>query len=138
MKYLQNNERVQRDRARQVGGVSPVDGVQKHAIDTGQEQHGHEHDMPDKRAAQQGFVTRSRWTAHHGQIGRLKGECQPQRRGSDQVDPEDLHRRHRQRKAKDQGHHYRRRLTGIRRQCPTDHLLDIVINCPPLLHTCYN
>ena len=63
-----------------------------------------------------------------------KASATPERDAGDEVDPQDLHRRHRQGEAEEQGHDDGHGLAGIGGQRPADHLLEIVVDRPPLAH----
>ena len=87
--------------------------------------------MPHQPPGQQGGTTRARRVPHRAGFRWLEGQGKTQRRGGHKVDPQDLHRRHRQGHPGKKGHDNRRRLAKAGGQGPTDHLLDIVVDRAP-------
>ena len=89
--------------------------------------------MPDEHARHDRLVTAARRPGHGSGLRRLEGKRQAEGDGGDQVDPQDLHRRHRKGKAQ-QGENDRHGLAGIGRQRPADDFPEVVIDGAALAH----
>ena len=134
MEDLHHHQGVHGHGAGQIDRVAAIDGVGVDAEHAAEEQGGDEEDMPAQRAGQQRLAPAPGRAAHGVLFGRLEGQRHAQRDGGDQVDPEDLHRRDRQRHAEQQGDDDGHGLASIGRQGPADDFLDVVIDGPALAH----
>src|SRR3546814_2328036 len=79
---------------------------------------------PDQEGRQKRRARRSRPPAHDPRLRRLEREHEAERDGENQVDPENLYRRHRHGEAEQNGGDDGQRLAAIGRQGPGDDLPD--------------
>jgi len=113
--------------------VALLQFAQEEAEGTGQQQAGNQHDAADQGAIEHWLVEPAGRAAHDALLDRLEGERQAEQHGSGHVDPEDLQRRDRQRRAGQDGGDDDQALAEIGRQRPGDELDQVVPDAPALL-----
>ena len=135
MENLEHDNGVDRDGLRQFQRVAARQRIVEHAENGCNEKAADQHDVPDQIPRQQRRITAARRARHCAGLRGFKGQRQPQCHAADQIDPQHLHGRDRQGKAEKQRQNDRQGLTGIGRQRPADHLLQIVPHRAPFAHS---
>ena len=130
---LEDDDGVDDHGPRRLYRQAAAEGVEEDPDGSEGEESGHEEDSPNQEGRQQGGARGARRACHDARLGRLEGENEPEGDRGNEVDPEDLRRRHRHGEAnQDRGGHGHR-LAAIGRHGPGDDLADIVEDRPPLV-----
>src|SRR5574337_1206710 len=132
--HFRRDHRIDCHRARRPDGGAVRQLPQEQTQRAGHHQHRDHQHAPDEEPRQQRLARRPGPAVHDAGLGRLEREREPERAGSDHVDPEDLHRRERQRKREHDRRDHHQGLAAVGRQHEQDELAHVVVDRPTFAH----